>query len=71
MTSTFVVHVEIPDDGPLQRAELEWLLVKAAAQISQGGVCAPLKDRHGKRIGYWAFSPEQLKIDFFNKHRSS
>jgi hypothetical protein len=71
--NTLIVHIELPgdDDGPLERAELEWMLVKAAAEIVEGGVCRPINDSNGKRIGYWALSPQKLKVDFFNKHGSS
>jgi hypothetical protein len=69
--NTFIVHIELPDDTAVDRAELEHLLVGIAEEITKGGVCRPVKDREGKRVGYWAMTPEKLNIDFFNKHRSS
>ena len=68
MTNTLIVHIELDDEGEIDRARLESLLCLAAYQIAKGGVCRRIEDTNGKRYGYWAISPEKLKVDFFNKH---
>lgn len=68
MANTLIVHIEIDGDGELDRAKLESLLSVAAYQVARGGVCRRIEDTSGKRYGYWAITPEKLKIDFFNKH---
>lgn len=71
MANTLIVHIEMDDDGEVDRAKLESLLSLAAYQVAKGGVCRRIEDSSGKRYGYWAICAEKLKVDFFNKHRSS